>query len=522
MAIVQTAWGPKPTLTLAGGTPTTLAVPSQPLMGLGAGIRTGAGQVSYARLYRTQPWVASTANVLVRQVARLPLHTYAYADIAEEDRQRDKTHPAAIMLARPRPRRRGLHLRAEIAMSVFVQGTWVGWKRRPTRAAPPDQIWTLDWRYLTPHGDGGIVEWWEWNGRGVPGAPRIIAPEDIVAVAWNSPESDIGVSPLQQLGVTLRSEDALQRYAESSMRNGTRFGVAAILDKTVNADKAIRDGVREELMAAHGGVDQAFKPVVLGGGITDVKTLGEQSAVEAELIRQRLVNREEVAAVYGVPQPIAGILDHGTYSNVEELHSILYVTFLAPHLSMIAESIQAQLIDDEPAWAGDGVFVEFDLGEVLKGDTAERMNAYAVALQNGVLTINDVRRLENRPPFTDPHADEPLIAANNVRPLSTVGTDTGAAGGDVGKAITDVIDDAVSRAMDRTARAVGAGGKALDAFDRDRVERELEADLQKRGLNGTSKTLAAAVADSIAHDLVAVEAVDDVRALSALYARSSR
>lgn len=421
--IQQTPYGPKPVLTSIGGHPTGLATPSMPLGAFGGRslTMTGGLMLSFVRLYRTQPWVQSAANVLTRQVARLPLQTYGYMDAAQEDRRRERKHPAAQLLNRPRPRRRGVHLRAEMAMSIFVHGTWVGWKRRARQGQPPGQLWTLDWRFLIPRGQGGTVEQWEWVGQGVPDCPRFIDPADVIVVGWGSPEGELGVSPLEPLGVTVRSEDALQRYGESLMRNGTRMGVAAILHKDVTADKAVRDGVREELMDVHGGIEKTGLPAVLGGGIVDLKPIGAQSAVEAALIEQRKVNREEIAAVYGVPQPMAGILDHATYSNVAELHKVLYVTVLGAHLTMFAGSIQAQLLDDEPAWDPDDLFVEFDLSEVLKGDVMQRMAAYAIAIQNGILVLNDVRRLENRAPYPDPRADEPLISANNVRPLSQVG-----------------------------------------------------------------------------------------------------
>jgi HK97 family phage portal protein len=425
MTVVQTQWGPKPTLTLAGGTPTTLASPSMPLGSIGRGLTVSGRPVSFARIYRTQPMIAASANVLIRQTARLPLKLYRYVDAEQEHRERVRDHAAAQLLARPRPRRRGAHLRAEIAMSVFVHGTWVGWKRRPRRGAPPTQLWTLDWRNLTAYGDGQVVEAWEWHGRGVPDVPRWIDPADVVVVGWNAPEGEVGVSPLEQLGVTVRSEDGLQRYSEANMRNAARPGMAAILDKAVSADKVVRDGLRDELLDVHGGIEKTGLPAILGGGIIDLKPLVTQTAVEAALIEQRKVNREEAAAVYGVPQPLAGILEHATLANVKELHRILYVTYLGAHLDYFAESVQAQLIDDEPAWDPDGIFCEFDLNAVLKGDPTDRFNAYAVALDHGVLTLNDVRRLENLPPYEDARANEPLIAANNVRPLSAVGTDGG-------------------------------------------------------------------------------------------------
>jgi hypothetical protein len=254
--------------------------------------------------------------------------------------------------------------------------------------------------------------------------------------------------------------------------------------------------------------------------VVDLKPIGEQSAVEAELIRQRQVNREEVAAVYGVPQPLAGILDHGTFANVTELHRIFYVTFLGAHLSLIAGSFQACLIEDEPVWENDAVFLEFNLGEILKGDTLQRYQAYALGVQNGILTLNDIRRMENQPPYPDPKADEPLISANNTRPLSQVGLDGGTADA-LGKPILDVIQQTVDDALARTVKAVKAGETALVAFDPRRVERELRARPHDQGMNGSSEHLAAGIANGLAEDLAEVRSLEQLEPLVAIYTGST-
>jgi HK97 family phage portal protein len=525
-------WGPKPSMTLLGGSPSSLATPSSPFIPaggrsvtlLGGSLRT----VSYAAIYRSQPRLATPIRRVAEAVLRLPLQLFRELDDDGDARERDRRHPAARLLAKPRPRQRGAHLRWDIGLSVYVHGNYVGWKRRPSRGEPPTELWTLDWRLLVPLMVGARVVGWEWHGDtgAVPGLKRgqTILLEDTVHIAFNGPGGgDLGVSPLEQLGVTLRSEDALQRYAESSMRHGTRFGMAAILDKSVKADRAIRDGVREELMDAHSGVDNAFKPAVLGGGVTDLKPLAEQSAVEAELIRQREVNAEEAAGLIGVPLPIAGVLRDANYSALRELHRMLYVTLLPGPLELMRESLQAQLIDEEPAWNGDaggdlaGRFLEWSMDAALKGDAKERWETYAVALDHGGLTLNDVRRKENLKPYADPRADEPLIAANNVRPLSAVGT--GPTGnGTAGRRLTDqaagvvleVLSANVDRALERAARGVGAGRPALEALDRDRVAREVDADLQAAGLAATAG-LAGVLADELAADVADCQTVEDVQ-----------
>jgi len=529
--IVDPTYGPKPTQSLLGGSPTSLATSSWGTAGphvhrsvtmIGDGWRT----VSFQKLYRSQPWVATAARRLAEQIARLPLQASRYTDAEQDTRQRDKTHPGARLLERPggrtRPGYTGFHLRWDIGLGLYVQGHYLGWKARPGAGAPPSELWTLDWRQVIPHrlGTAGPIIAWEWRGTGIPGLPAgtFIDPADVVSIGFGLGDGcEVGISPLEQLGVTLRLEDAAQRYQASSFANGQRYGSLVVLDKSVTSDKVVRDGLRDELSAAHAGLEQAFRPAILGGGVTDIKSFG-QTAVEAELIDQRKINREEVTAVYGLIGPLAGLLESGAYASLVEYHRLLYVTFLAGPLSLVSSSLTAQVLE-EPAWAPDGLFAEFNLDAVLAGDAKTRWETYGLALDHGGMTLNDVRRAENRAPYDDPRADEPLIAANNVRPLSAIGQ-----AGDVpdplkgiGNGILALVGKHAGKAFDRTAEGLRAGKTALEAFDRDAAELELKADLEALGVNGQSSYVAQAVARELEDLLAEAKSVDDVRATRRRY-----
>lgn len=452
--------GPDASVTWPGGRP-SLAPNSVPLSMYRGGLALDGRSVSFAGIYRTQPWVASAVHGIARQIARLPLHAFAMAADGE-NRERDRGSTLARLLKRPNPEhaRSPLALKWDVALGLLLNGNALERIGKPAAGAEPDRLSRLDWRFITPHvlEDGGPVAAWEY--RPPNGPTEWLGPEEVVHFAWGTTEGPIGVSPLTQLGVTLRSEDSAQRYGESSFRNGARMGVGVVLEKGVTADDMVRSGIRDELMLAHGGVDRAFTPLVLGGGVADVKPLGGQSAVEAELINQRKVNREEIAAVYGMPPPLIGILDHATYSNVSELHKMLYRTVLGPWLSLYAETLGEQLIGRTPSWEARGAFVEFELGEVLKGDTRERMDAYRTAIAAGVLTLNDVRRLENLKPYESEWADEPLVMANNVLPLSMIGDQAAAGatslGGELEKALRSTLEDLVAEEL----AAAGLNGES--------------------------------------------------------------
>jgi len=467
MPVLETSGGKLVTI---GGRASWLSRPSTPLgalgsMGSGVVTLSGGAPVSFAQLYRTQPWVAANVNKLSRQIARLPLRVYKLG--SQSDREEVTSGRLVDLLRNPWERGSSVSIKQALSFPTVLHGNSLVAKMRRSSGAPPTSFLPLDWRFLIPHLDdrGGIIFWETVQ----TGKPLFLDPADVVHVAWMAPDGDLGVSPLQQLGTTIRLEDAAQRYATSSFDNAARPAGALVYDKDTQVKPEEREELRAQIEQTHGGVENAFKLLLLGGGL-DWKPFS-QTAKEAQLTDSRKLNREEVAAVYDIPPPLIGILDNATFSNVTEQHKMLFTTILGPWLTLVQEALQAQLIDPEPAFAGH--FVEFDLNEQLKGDPEKRIPAITKAIESGLYTINEARRMENLPPVNHPHANVPLIPGNNLVPLGSEGSGDGGDGG--GKDDGGAVAAAIGRARDRTLTRAGAG--AEDLFDRPRFERELTADL---------------------------------------------
>lgn len=103
------------------------------------------------------------------------------------------------------------------------------------------------------------------------------------------------------------------------------------------------------------------------------------------------------------------------YGSVVEVNRDLYRTTLRPWLTMIEETVKAQLIDPEPAWQG--LYVEFDMGEVLKGEPEAVATQIQTEVSSGTMTPNEGRRLQNRPYSDEPDADKLYLPQNNLKPL---------------------------------------------------------------------------------------------------------
>lgn len=422
MAVLQSGGQLRP-----GGDHQPFPRSSVPLSQYGAGGTVellGDGRtVSFAELYRSQLWVAVVVHKLARQIARLPLKTYKRA--ANGDRERVRTGPLSTLLSNPFPRGGSTHLLQAIALGALVNGNSALRKARDAPGTSPKRLEPLTWGSMRIHGEPNApVELWETTQAA---QPRIIDPDDMVHFAWRGLDGPIGISPLQQLAVTIAIEDAAQRYQKSLFHNGARPASAIEVDSQFLGWEPVARAehmalLREDVTFLHAGPDNAGRPPILPAGLK-WNAIGH-TAAEAELINQRKLTREEIAACYDVPPPLVALLEKSTFNNITELHRMLYVTVLGPWLDLIEETLQVQLIDSELAFRGD-LYVEFDLSEVLKGDTLQRAQAIALQIGHGVLTIDEAREIENRPRFNLPETQLPLYPANNLKPAGrTAPSDT--------------------------------------------------------------------------------------------------
>ena len=319
--------------------------------------------------------------------------------MATGERQVERTAAPAKLLRKPFPRARTFKLLEHVLGCLCIYGNATLVKFRGGNGRTPQELWPMPWRNVEViTGDTVPIEGYRYVANGIR---KTFHPDDVIHFSWFNPNPDepYGVSPLEALATTLALENAGQRYAISSFGNAAR--PASFIQSTRNLTKQQRAELRSEIEAAYGGPENAFKVALLDNGL-DWKPLGH-SAQESGLIDNSKLSREEVCAVYDIPPPMVGILDHATYSNIDQQHWMLYMDTLAPILRMLEDTFMSQLVDLEPAW--DGFFLEFDLDAKLRGNYVQRSQSHYRMLQSGAATPNELRRLENRDEIDDPAAN---------------------------------------------------------------------------------------------------------------------
>ena len=189
----------------------------------------------------------------------------------------------------------------------------------------------------------------------------------------------------ENLGLARALEEFAARFfGQGSTTSGIiQFPGNLSREQAKNLVDAFEDG--------HKGLRRSHRPGILFGGATFEKTGVNPN--ESQFIESRQFAVEEIARIFRVPPSMIGVTTPGaqSYASVEanQLHFLQHT--LAPYLAKIESEYSVLL-------AG-RAFIRFNTAGLLRGDIAARNASYAQGLNNGYLSVNDVRRFEDMTPI---------------------------------------------------------------------------------------------------------------------------
>lgn len=116
------------------------------------------------------------------------------------------------------------------------------------------------------------------------------------------------------------------------------------------------------------------------------------SPEQAQFLETRKFQIDEIARIFRVPPHMVGDLEKSSFSNIEQ-QSLEFVKYtLEPWIVRWEQAINRALLSEKEK---ESYFVKFNVDGLLRGDCESRMNGYATARQNGWMSANDIRELEN-------------------------------------------------------------------------------------------------------------------------------
>ena len=184
--------------------------------------------------------------------------------------------------------------------------------------------------------------------------------------------------------------EAVEKYGASFFKNNAQpSGVLEHPGTLKNPER-----IRENWMDTYGGANNAHRIAVLEEGMA-YKPISLPPE-DSQFLSSREFGVEEICRIFRVPPHMVQDLKRSTFNNIEHM-GIYFVQYtLMPWLTRFEQSIiKDVLIGDEQ----DEYFPKFNVDGLMRGDYRSRMEGYSVGFQNGFLSPNDIRRLENMDPI---------------------------------------------------------------------------------------------------------------------------
>ena len=213
-----------------------------------------------------------------------------------------------------------------------------------------------------------------------------LSPDEVFHVPGLGFDGLVGYSPIAMAKQAIGMGLACDEYGASFYQNGAQPGGVLEHPNVVKDPKRVRDSWN----AIYQGSKNAHRIAVLEEGMT-YKPISI-SPEQAQFLETRKFQIDEIARIFRVPPHMVGDLDKSSFSNIEQ-QSLEFVKYsLSPWISRWEQAIHRSLLlpSEKPRY-----FARFNVEGLLRGDYQSRMNGYAVARQNGWMSTNDIRELEN-------------------------------------------------------------------------------------------------------------------------------
>ena len=225
--------------------------------------------------------------------------------------------------------------------------------------------------------------------REASGSSTVYTQDAVMSVRGMSDDGVNGMSTIELARDAIGLARACEIHGATFFGNGARPGVILSTDNELSPEAA--ENTRNQWERAHRGADRSNRTAVLQGGLK-VNELGGNNQ-ESQFLEARRFQVEEVCRLFGVPPHLVGDLTRSSFSNIEQQSLDFLTNGLMPYLRRIESSIARDLLEGD-----DEYFAEFDTRGVLRADAAGRGSYYNTLWNLGVLSVNEIRSLENLNP----------------------------------------------------------------------------------------------------------------------------
>ena len=339
-------------------------------------------------------------SVISRTVAALPWRVY--------ERSTDGKRPVEgavswLLNNQPNPEMSAFAFREALMAHALNWGNGYAEIQRDASMRPV-ALWliTPD-RMCIEREPGGALQ---YKVRGDDGAQVILRPEDVFHLHGLGFDGVSGYSVVRMAARSIGVGIAQDVFSQAFYANGTVMGVVAEVGATMNKEQ-IKD-FESYLGERHSGPANAFKPKVAPNG-TKITPMG-MPLTDAQFIESRGMSVTMAARWLGVPPHKIADLSRSTNNNIEH-QGIEFVTdAIVPWAIRLEQEANVKLFG---ARSMGRVYTKLIVNALMRGDSKARAEFYRALLSMGVITINEVRELEEMNGI-GPAGDQHLVQLNQT------------------------------------------------------------------------------------------------------------
>ena len=359
--------------------------------------------------------VYSCVRILAEAVAGLPLHLYRYTESGGKEKAID--HPLYRLLHdEPNPEMSSFVFRETLMTHLLLWGNAYAQMIRNGKNEVV-ALYPLMPNKMSVDRDGNGQLYYSYY-RGLDEAIRdkehtvILKPTDVLHIPGLGFDGLVGYSPIAMAKNAIGMAIACEEFGARFFANG------AAPSGVLEHPGTIRDPsrLRETWQSQFGGASNSGKVAILEEGMkyTPISISPEQ----AQFLETRKFQINEIARIFRIPPHMVGDLEKSSFSNIEQ-QSMEFVKYtLDPWVIRWEQSLQRALLNHVEKKE---YFFKFNLEGLLRGDYQSRMNGYAIGRQNGWMSANDIRELENLDRIPAEEGGDLYLINGNMLPMRDAG-----------------------------------------------------------------------------------------------------
>lgn len=334
--------------------------------------------------------VYSCVRILAETLAGLPLHIYKYNDSG--GKEKFLKHPLYKLLHdEPNPEMTSFTFRETLMSHLLLWGNAYAQIIRNARGEVIS-LYPLIPNKMTVDRDKNGRLFYLYQ-RSIEDSSTLgndslvyLDPSAVLHIPGLGFDGLVGYSPIAMAKNAVGLAMATEEYGAKFFANGAAPGGVLEHPGTIKDPQKIRDSWN----AAYQGTTNSHRVAVLEEGMK-YQQIGVPPE-QAQFLETRKFQINEIARIFRVPPHMLADLEKSSFSNIEQ-QSLEFVKYtLDPWVVRWEQTMYRSLLleSEKPA-----VFIKFNVDGLLRGDYVSRMSGYATARQNGWMSANDIRELEN-------------------------------------------------------------------------------------------------------------------------------